>query len=128
MNGGVPRRELVGWKNIAGYLNVDIRTAQRWGEQLNLPVRRTPSGRVFADPDELDKWRAGAGSQPQAEAPQQTPDPPPFHEPLRPPDAPATPKALPAIEQPIPQGWKRHRWHLVLAVTVQYGVPITIVK
>ena len=50
---------LTSWKEIAGFLGVNIRTAQRWAAQKGLPVRRFPSatGRATADPAELLEWK-----------------------------------------------------------------------
>jgi phage terminase Nu1 subunit (DNA packaging protein) len=51
-------RTLQSWKEIAGYLHRDVRTAQRW-EKQGLPVHR-PAGRrkasVFALEHELAGW------------------------------------------------------------------------
>ena len=47
------------WKEIAAYLNRDIRTVQRWEKTAKLPVMRlqTPGLRaVFAYTEELDQW------------------------------------------------------------------------
>ena len=49
---------LSGWKEIAEYLHLGVRTAQRW-ERLGLPVRRvsdSPCSPVVAIPDELELW------------------------------------------------------------------------
>jgi len=49
---------LHGWKEIADYLHLTVRTAQRW-ERLGLPVRRvsnSASSRIVAIPDELGRW------------------------------------------------------------------------
>jgi tetratricopeptide (TPR) repeat protein len=49
------------WKEISAYLNRSVMTCQRWEKQLDLPVHRldgTPKARVFAYPEELDRWRA----------------------------------------------------------------------
>ena len=47
------------WKEIAQYLSKGVRTAQRWEQEMGLPVRR-PHGRktgvVLADSDEIDVW------------------------------------------------------------------------
>jgi hypothetical protein len=54
-----PERELAGWKAIATYLDVSIRTAQHH-EHLGLPVRRLDAGqksRVWAYPSELEAWK-----------------------------------------------------------------------
>jgi hypothetical protein len=52
-------RELTGWKQIAAYLEVTVRTAQKWERYQNLPVRRMtgPRGRITAMSDGLDRWR-----------------------------------------------------------------------
>jgi outer membrane protein assembly factor BamB len=54
-------RELQGWKEIANYLGKAVRTAQRWEQDLGLPVRRIqgPTGElVTAKTSELDEWLA----------------------------------------------------------------------
>lgn len=48
------------WKEIAAYLNRDIRTCQRYERECSLPVHRledSPRARVFAYKDEIDAWR-----------------------------------------------------------------------
>jgi hypothetical protein len=63
------------WKAIAGYLDRDERTAQRWERELGLPIRRLPGGRgrsVFAFTGEIDAWllsARAAGGALSAEAP-----------------------------------------------------------
>jgi len=52
----------MGWKAIAGYLQVSVRTAQRWERLGSLPVHRPAhgaQGSVFAFGAELDAWMAG---------------------------------------------------------------------
>jgi len=44
------------WGEIAAYLKVEQRTAQRWEEVLSLPIHRL-QGRVFAYKSELEAWR-----------------------------------------------------------------------
>jgi hypothetical protein len=59
------RRVLHSWKEIADYLQVTPRTAQRWEQQDNLPVHHLgagPKARVEAYSDELDAW-ASVGTQ-----------------------------------------------------------------
>lgn len=53
-------KELTSWKEIADYLGVNVRTAQRWEQEKNLPVKRASGerGRVMAIPEELDHWKA----------------------------------------------------------------------
>lgn len=48
---------LQGWKKISAYLDCNVRTAQRWANQLGLPVRFDHSGRASAQRSELDDWR-----------------------------------------------------------------------
>ncbi len=48
------------WKEIAVYLDCDVRTCQRWERKLGLPVHRldpdSSKTRVFAYKSELDEW------------------------------------------------------------------------
>ncbi len=51
--------KLESWKQIAAYLERDIKTVQRWEHREGLPVRRllhTGHGNVFALKAELDAW------------------------------------------------------------------------
>ena len=60
------RVRLDSWKSIAGYLNRDVRTVERWAKGRGLPVHRTPGEKghcVFAYCDELDTWLVGSGAQ-----------------------------------------------------------------
>lgn len=56
------KRSLSTWKEIAEYLGVNVRTAQKWEQWRGLPVRRLPGGRgrVLADVRELDAWMKSA--------------------------------------------------------------------
>ena len=57
-NGSLNGR-LDGWKEIAAYLNRGVRTAQRWEQELDMPVRRLDTGgaeTVYAFKKELDAW------------------------------------------------------------------------
>ena len=56
---GPQRKELTSWKEIAEYLGVSVRTAQKWETHRGLPVKRFSGerGRVLADPDAIDRWR-----------------------------------------------------------------------
>jgi len=49
---------LTGWKEIAKYLNMGIRTVQRYECEHQLPIRRAggPKGSVIATKQELDDW------------------------------------------------------------------------
>jgi hypothetical protein len=60
------RDELTSWKDIADYLSVNVRTAQRWEQERGLPVRRSGGyrGRVFATIGDLDAWRRSASRKP----------------------------------------------------------------
>lgn len=61
--------KLESWKQIAGYLDRDIKTVQRWEHQEGLPIHRllhNGHGSVFAWKLELDRW---------LESRQQDPDP-----------------------------------------------------
>jgi len=56
---GKVRQRLETWGEIATYLGVEIRTAQRWEKRMALPVRRLDGGQaVYALADDLDAWRA----------------------------------------------------------------------
>jgi len=48
-------QRLDGWGEIATYLKIEQRTAQRWEESRGLPVRRIGT-RVYAHKSELDAW------------------------------------------------------------------------
>lgn len=53
------RKVLVSWKEIGAYLGRDPRTCQRWQRELGLPIHRmdgSPKARIYAYPDELDRW------------------------------------------------------------------------
>ncbi len=52
-------RELKSWKEIAGYLGVTVRTAQRYEQELGLPIRRLPGGRgrIWTPAAEIDAWK-----------------------------------------------------------------------
>jgi len=50
---------LTSWKEIASYLDRDVRSCQRWEKKLGLPVYRidkSPKSKVFAYKDEIDEW------------------------------------------------------------------------
>jgi hypothetical protein len=57
---GGPEQLLQTWKDIAAYMQRDVRTVQRWEKLLELPIHRlkdSRSGSVFAYKRELDAWR-----------------------------------------------------------------------
>jgi len=47
---------LKGWRRIAKHLEVSERTAKAWEKTGGLPVERTHTGRVEADPTRLEAW------------------------------------------------------------------------
>jgi len=54
------QRRLESWDEIADYLKVAKRTAQRWEKLAQLPVHRFHGGKrgpVFAYPEDLDRWQ-----------------------------------------------------------------------
>ncbi len=51
---------LESWKDIADYLQRDVRTVQRWEKTAGLPIHRvqeSKSGSVFAYRSEIENWR-----------------------------------------------------------------------
>jgi len=59
----VPER-LESWKEIAAYLDREVRTVQRWAAERGLPVHRLPGGvrpRVFAVASDVDAWLGAGG-------------------------------------------------------------------
>jgi len=60
-------KQLDSWKEIAAYLNRNVRTCWLWERDLGLPVHRldgSPKARVFAYTAELDAWREEKGQLP----------------------------------------------------------------
>ncbi|MCK7515062.1 MAG: hypothetical protein MZV70_70990 [Desulfobacterales bacterium] len=50
---------LESWKSISAYLHRNIRTCQLWERHNGLPIHRlddSPKARVFAYPEEIDRW------------------------------------------------------------------------
>ena len=59
-------KPLQSWKEIAAYLERDVRTARRWETENGLPVRRHGTGKgssVYAFPSEIAAWRAARPSE-----------------------------------------------------------------
>jgi tetratricopeptide (TPR) repeat protein len=53
------RQLLESWKEISTHLRRNVRTCQRWEQEMGLPIHRldgTPKARVYAYADELDRW------------------------------------------------------------------------
>jgi len=52
------QKRLESWKEIAAYLNREVRTARRWEKERGLPVYRIPGKRsgVYAVAPEIDAW------------------------------------------------------------------------
>jgi len=57
--GSNPARDLTSWKEIAAYLGVNVRTAQKWERERGLPVCRGsgPRSRVTTDTGAVDLWK-----------------------------------------------------------------------
>ncbi len=77
-----PTQELNSWKEIADYLDVTVRTAQRWEEQRGLPVKRSAGarGNISTTVEELEKWKGSgqpSGSPPAARRVSKTTSPQP---------------------------------------------------
>jgi pentatricopeptide repeat protein len=59
---GAAGKRLDSWKEIAGYLNRDVTTVQRWEKREGMPVHRHQHhsrGSVYALASELDTWLEG---------------------------------------------------------------------
>ena len=96
--------ELVGWKEIAGYLRVSVRTAQALEKERGLPVRRGAGvrGPVYAVAAELDAWR------------------------LRPEPTPSVPAIGLPVPKPTRRNWLRYGLSsagLVAAGALGYSLP-----
>jgi hypothetical protein len=66
-------KQMRGWKPIAQYLQVSVRTAMRWESTRDLPLRRLsggPKDSVYAFRSELDAWmRSAETAHPETENP-----------------------------------------------------------
>ena len=60
------------WKDIAVYLDREVRTVQRWAVARGLPVHRLPGGgnrpRVYSHKAEIDAWMQAGAREPRADA------------------------------------------------------------
>ena len=65
-NKSIAGDRLDSWKEIAAYLNREVRTVQRWEKREGLPVHRQiheKLGTVYAYESEIDAWwRARSGN------------------------------------------------------------------
>jgi tetratricopeptide (TPR) repeat protein len=62
---GIHPTKLNSWKEIANYLQREVRTVQRWEKEVGLPVRRLlheKRGTVYAFTKELDAWTVSRSS------------------------------------------------------------------
>ncbi|MGH9744472.1 MAG: DNA-binding protein, partial [Candidatus Acidiferrum sp.] len=66
------------WKEIAGYLNRDVTTVQRWEKREGMPVHRhlhDRMGSVYASRAELDEWTRGRSLRGEKENGNEVPSP-----------------------------------------------------
>lgn len=59
------RGVLRGWKAIAAFLEVDVRTVQRWHKRTDIPIRQLPvdlKSHPVADAAELERWLRNGGA------------------------------------------------------------------
>ncbi|HSQ79033.1 MAG TPA: VCBS repeat-containing protein [Candidatus Bathyarchaeia archaeon] len=73
---GKKENTLTSWKEIAAYLDRDVRTCIRWEQRYGLPVHRLDrdsKAKVFAYKDEVDRWLAGRSAVVDAAAEAQAP-------------------------------------------------------
>lgn len=60
---GKENKRLNSWKEIADYLDRDVRTVSRWEKEKGLPVHRVPGGKrqaIFAYTEEINRWLSSA--------------------------------------------------------------------
>jgi TolB-like protein/Tfp pilus assembly protein PilF len=124
------RREdrLESWKEIAGYLNRDVRTVQRWEKTEDLPVHRhlhDKLGSVYAYRSEIEAWWKGRGAvsnEPENGAPIVTDagsdDPPVVEE--------AASEAQQAIEPDVPQPPSERR-HPIRTIAIFAAAVVVVV-
>ncbi len=64
-----PNALLSSWKEVAAYLDVTVRTAQKWERYRGLPVQRLSGNRsrVYAHTDQIDRWLDSLDSLPPPE-------------------------------------------------------------
>ena len=102
-NGTDAPRRLDSWKEIAAYLDRDVRTVMRWVQRDGLPVHRIAGrtrGTVYALSDEVDAWLScGRVQRPHADG------------------LPAPPSEAPAAP-PAPVALSRRPWAIVAGISV----------
>ncbi len=99
------REVLQSWKEIAVYLDRDVRTCRRWETQLGLPVHRldgSPTARVFAYKDEIDGWRQAKVLEHDAAKPARAPS---------------------RLQLPSPRAFAR-RWYVTAAFTAVLAIAV----
>jgi Tol biopolymer transport system component len=123
-----PEDRLDSWKEIAGYLNRDITTVQRWEKREGMPVHRhlhDKGGSVYASRAELDAWgrtrnlRVAADNENQRGT-SEPPAPTPAPEPTQPPIA-AEPGPAPELPPGVAAG---RRWKLVTMLAAAGAVAL----
>ncbi len=70
---------LTSWKEIAAYLDRDVRTCVRWEKSFGLPVHRLDKesrAKIFAYKDEIDRWLEDRSASGPSEAPKPSPSRP----------------------------------------------------
>ena len=50
------KRLLTGWKDIANYLGVSVKTAKRYYKKYGLPVLRLPTGKPCINQNAIQLW------------------------------------------------------------------------
>ena len=106
-----PEDRLDSWKEIAGYLNRDVTTVQRWEKREGMPVHRhlhDRMGTVYASRAELDAWTRSRN-------PQATPE-----------NGNEAPSSNVQVLQPRPEiATSRTRWKFILPLAMA-GVALVI--
>lgn len=113
-------RELQGWKDIANHLGKAVRTAQRWEQDLGLPVHRVqgPAGElVTARTSELDEWLDRSAAARPGQVDLNAADDEEGSEP--------NDSGRPAL--PLPRPWQRRPLNVALLVSVIVLIPAAVV-
>lgn len=70
---------LESWKQIAGFIERDERTAMRWAKELGMPVQRISASkrsRIYASRNEIQAWQFSQRAQPKPVSPAEIQSPP----------------------------------------------------